>query len=396
MLFDAKGIVYVGGGYLLVAGIDPAWLVSERVVKRVIIALTVLVGGAAALSLAHHAVPIHLPLVTSEGPALSADLSSVSTALALCLLGIEVCRRPVRRPLVGLCIFVLLCPLSGSQRAAIIEVAFGLLAFAVAGVTAARHRITVKKSDIAIVGGWLVALVIVFASYRLYLGDSINPLARNLNQTFNGIGKKQSAAARVSLRNQAFDLIRHRPLMGWGLGKQVLLTPLPPELPAEVPTHNLALDLLMRGGVVALGLFLFGVVRTLIDSWRAMLRQADPALVGLTLGASAAIVGFLAKSSVESLFDQFRLATMFGFMLGAVSLVSQRTSAGRVGHGRRIAEDSASQVTDEVQGAVSLSAGAGPSSGRTGASSHGSNSSRFRVQEPRAAAPGASLNGGGG
>jgi O-antigen ligase len=323
VLFDAKAIVYVGGGYLLVAGTDPSWLVSERVVKRTIITLLVLVPATAAFTLSKSEFSLRIPLLGVFSPSLSGDLSSCVIAVTLCLLGVELYRRPVRKLLIVACIVILLCPLAGTQRASIIELAAGVGALVIAGLLLARKRTSLNRSDLALLAGGLALFLIGLVAFRLMSNQPIIPLTAHLDQTFGGIGKQQSANDRVFLRHQAFNLIHQRPYLGWGLGKQPLLIPTAPIPPVFVASHNLTLDLLIRGGVVALALFVIALVVTFIDGYRSLTRQRDPLLVGLALGAMAAVVGFLAKSSVESLFDQFRLAVMFGLVLGAIGAVGR-------------------------------------------------------------------------
>lgn len=95
-------------------------------------------------------------------------------------------------------------------------------------------------------------------------------------------------------------------------------------------THNIGGDLLLRMGVAGLALFVLAMSVAIAQGLRFWRRANDPLAAALALGLVAAVVGWLSKAMVESMFEKYRLAVLLGLLLGMLrSAVT--TTRNRVG-----------------------------------------------------------------
>ncbi len=324
--FDAKAIIYVGGGYALAAGV-PARVLVDRFAKRAwLVVLAVVVTICDVISYVPSAqVSYHLPLVPIAGLSYSADASACVVAIATVVLVVELTRRRPSQWVLVLAFLLVISPLTGTQRASTVEaaVAFAVVVLVSFGRTW-RQRVAVLSTDVLKTVALVTGAVVV--GLTLLPGHIVTTsVSARLHEVFTGVGKTQSASARRQLWHEAARLISQRPVFGWGLGKQPLLRQVPPLPPVLTPTHDLALDILLRAGAVGLVLFLVALAWSLHQGATAWRRSPDPMIAGLALGAVAAVMGIMAKGVVESVFDQFRVATMLGLALGVIASCARAT-----------------------------------------------------------------------
>jgi O-antigen ligase len=117
----------------------------------------------------------------------------------------------------------------------------------------------------------------------------------------------------------ARPLIADRPVFGHGLGVQydfwnegyVVFT-------RTDLTHNIFSDLLLRGGAVALLLFLLALVATSVSLARGWLSHPSDRSAAFALGVGAAVIGLIGKGMAESVFEKYRLAATLGLGIGAM------------------------------------------------------------------------------
>ncbi len=91
-------------------------------------------------------------------------------------------------------------------------------------------------------------------------------------------------------------------------------------------TENIGLDLWLRTGLIGLGLFLLALVASLVNGFATWRLHPDPMVAVLALALFAVVIGLVAAGQVESIFENYRLATVLGLSLGM--LRSAVTSAG--------------------------------------------------------------------
>ena len=223
---------------------------------------------------------------------------------------------------------LVVAPIVGTQRASMLAsaVSIGFVIVAALGATW-RRRSPTTVAQIGFLIGGVALMLVAFVGIRVGFGAEA-PLSDRLDQTFRGDGQQVAAASRLDLWSQSADLIRERPVLGWGLGKQLDLPrlSLTESETTQAPAHNLDLDILIRSGFVGLVLFLTALLLTAAAGWRTWRNHPDTVVAAFALGCLAAITGLLAKGMVESIFEQFRIATVLGFLLGGVLSVARSAS----------------------------------------------------------------------
>jgi hypothetical protein len=91
-------------------------------------------------------------------------------------------------------------------------------------------------------------------------------------------------------------------------------------------TENIGLDLFLRTGGIGLTLFLVALVMSLANGFAAWRLHPDRMVAVLALALVAVVIGMVAQGQVESIFENYRIATLLGLSLGL--LRSAVTSGG--------------------------------------------------------------------
>lgn len=320
-LFDIKEfLLFIVGTYVLAAGVPFEQLVGRKAVGRWVVGLAV--AAVALLPFAHGAhLNFNLPLVPLSSLGYGADATDCAVALGGLFLGIELYRSPPRPFVLAAAVVVIASALAGTQRAAMLVTGGVVGAFFLAALLRRGRRVAATATLQRV--GLLMAGLVGLAFATLAEVGAMRPIFIEVHAALFSTAKAQSANARLQIWTEAIHLIEARPIFGWGLGIQVPLRQVWPLPVITVPTHDLALDLLMRGGVVALALFVIAMAlfaREGLATWR---KAEEPLVSGLALGALAAVAGLLTLAVVESLFDQVRIAITFGFLLGCLTAATR-------------------------------------------------------------------------
>lgn len=321
--FDAKAIIFVGGGYALAAGVPASQVVGRRAAGRWVAGLGAAVAFFALVPLSGHQLSFRLPLIHVPSIAYTSDPADCVVSLAALFLVLEICReRPRRWAFVGAGLLIL-SPFLITQRAALLSTAVtvGVLV-AVMVRPSWPTRAALRWRQVASVAGGLVAAATIFLVVQAEVGGS-RVVANQFHAAISGEEKLQSAHARLALWGQASHLIGQKPLFGWGLGKLETLHQVFPLPPVSTPAHDMALDLLVWTGAMGLGLFVVAVGLTLREAWRVWMSALDRQVAALALGAGIGVIGLLTIGVVESVFEQYRLATVLGLLLGFVTAASR-------------------------------------------------------------------------
>ena len=318
-LFDIKeALLFFAGTYLLASGLTLTQLVGRRTLGRWVFWLALAVATFVPLSRGNHS--LHLPLLPLPVLAFGSDVSDCTVALGGLLLGVEICRPRPRPWAVGTSMLLVLSSLLGTQRAAMMVSGGVLGVFALASLSRNwRNRTALGSRSLRRLGVAVAGLAIVAMAALSEIGAP-NPAVARIHAALFSTAKAESANARLQIWREAIALIVHQPVFGNGLGIQVPLRQVWPLPVMYVPTHDVALDLLMRSGIVGLALFVMAVAMSLREGWRLWHYTTDPLVAGVALGASAGIAGLLALGIVESLFDQVRIVIVFGFLLGCLTV----------------------------------------------------------------------------
>lgn len=329
-LFQAKALIYIGGGMALAAGVPARDQLGRHGLRRRAVPFGVLAAVLALTTSGPIRTGVNIPGVgaTVVG-GLHADAAAVFVAIGAMVLAVELCRRPRSSIVTIACLPLLFSAFETGQRASILLLAAVVVTLSalLAGATG-RLRARVTATEVVLSGALALGAVVVLILGQATAEDAPPriPLAGPIATTFVSEGKIQSAEARRGLWREALSLAESHPVFGWGLGKKwVYFKPGPNEFATGSAAHNIALDLLVRMGVVGIALFLLAVALSIAGGVRAWRLHPDPHIAALAAGATAALVGLLAKGMVESIFENYRVAVVLGVVLGIARSAARDT-----------------------------------------------------------------------
>jgi O-antigen ligase len=162
----------------------------------------------------------------------------------------------------------------------------------------------------------------------------ISTIHDKVESAISSEAKAESAQSRLNKWSVALKDAEQHPWLGQGLGfTYSYFTPGANVFVVTDLTENILLDLWLRTGVIGVLLFLAAVVTSLVTGFAAWRLHPDRMTAVLTLALVAVVVGLLAKGQVESILDNYRLATVLGLSLGM--LRSAVTSGGGGLHAMR-------------------------------------------------------------
>jgi O-antigen ligase len=236
-----------------------------------------------------------------------------------------------RRSLVNLAATVplLLAPFFAFQRAVLLLLGAAVVFVLVVCLgRTARKRLRVRVGEIlitalAVVGVVLgVSVIPAITAQKPVTAPFASTIGRNLDLTLNSGAKLESAQARLNKWHVAFGDARQHPILGQGLGfTYTYYVPGPNQFVTTDLTENIGLDLLLRTGVIGLTLFLVALVMSLVNGFAAWRLHPDRMAAVLALGLVAVVIGMVAQGQVESIFENYRIATLLGLTLGLLRSV---------------------------------------------------------------------------
>jgi O-antigen ligase len=333
--FEAKFILYLGL-FVLARRVDLLDPKTRRAFSCLLYYSALIAGlsvtlGALGTKLAFSAPGLHGASLGNVG-SIGANLFVALGILALC---IAICSDSGRFPLLFVIGPLFVPPLMAQQRAALVNLAVSLIALAVL-FPFARHRLRATSAELLLVVLAALALVAlpVWVNATVHTKRVI-PFSHSLTKALTGGEKKLSAQDRVNQINAARALIAQRPITGWGLGKTITYYEVGfRQFIVTYITHNIAIDLLLRTGVVGLALFLLALGASLVQGVAVWRNATDPLVAAVALASVAILAGWVAHGMVESLFEHVQLAPLFATMLGLAQAASsqQRERARAAAH----------------------------------------------------------------
>lgn len=336
IVFEARAILYVGGCAILAAGVTPGRLVTKKLLGSWFVVLGTLGAVMVTLSFLGLTPPLDVPLlrVPSLG-GLGADAASLLILIGAIGLLVELTYARRRRRVLIATIPMGLAWMAGLQRASVVNFAVVLtvLCLVAAGSTWSR-RIRATPTELGLFVAAAVAIGVLATLSGARSGDIAVPfeLGDRIESAFTGVGNTNSAGARLNKYDEGNDLIAERPVMGWGLAKQI--TSFYPGINGggrfgtTAVFDSVPYDLVVRTGAVGLLLFLIAMALSLRDGLRAWVRHPDNAVAALGMGAFAGAMGLLGKGLVESVLDKVVLACALGVLVGIMAAAaSDRTRA---------------------------------------------------------------------
>ncbi|MGZ4314885.1 MAG: O-antigen ligase family protein [Gaiellaceae bacterium] len=321
IFYEGKAIIYIGFLHL-VAGVPVSEYVHGRAFRRFLMASAALAAFAVVLEQSGRQITASLPLLPIRGMGpMGADTATIFLTLGMITAALCICSERSRLSLLVASVPLLLASFVAGQRAALIAFGLALLAMIVLVLTRWR-RIRVTPTELGLGAATLAMLLMVPVLVTAVAGKSqpAVPLLSSVTADFTTQAKQLSAQDRLNQWTSARSRIDQHPWMGSGLGTEY--THYDPGFKVFVSTdltHNIVLDLLMRTGAIGLGLFLVAVALTLSGGIRTWWQHEDALIAAFALAVSCALIGLLGKGMVESIFEKFRLATLLGFLIGAVA-----------------------------------------------------------------------------
>ncbi|HVA02314.1 MAG TPA: O-antigen ligase family protein [Acidimicrobiales bacterium] len=333
--YEAKAIVYVVGGYALVAGVPVRRFIDGRGFERTLRWSALLATALVLMTAAKFSYSAKLPLIplSHSGP-MGTDSAALFATIGLIGLLLELAKDRRSRLNLLATVPLLLGGFFAFQRAVLLMIGAAIVFVLVVALgRTARQRLRVRMGEIlitalAVVGVVLgVSVIPAITAQRPVQTPFASTIGRNLNLTLNSGAKAESAQARLNKWNVALGDARQHPILGEGLGfTYTYYVPGPNQFVTTDLTENIGLDLLLRTGVIGLVLFLIALVASLVNGFAAWRMHPDRLVAVLALALVAVIVGMIAQGQVESIFENYRIATLLGLSLGL--LRSAVTSGG--------------------------------------------------------------------
>ena len=319
-LFEAKAIAYIGF-FVLVAGVPANEFAHGRTFRRFLYGSSALAAIGILLNQLKANISLAIPGVPiSNMGAMGADAATIFLSLGLIAAAIAICSEHQTRLIIA-SLPLLFASIVAEQRAALLAMVVALALFTVA-IAVGWKRVRSTPTELGLGVATFIALLLVPVLVTAIVGkrQPAVPFSGTVNAAFDTQAKALSAQDRLNQWATARRLISENPILGSGLGftyqhydpgyKVFVTTDL---------THNIALDLLMRVGAIGLGLFLIALVITLFDGIATWLKHPDVLIAAVAVASVCALSGLMAKGMVESIFEKYRLATLLGFLVGAVA-----------------------------------------------------------------------------
>jgi O-antigen ligase len=317
--FQGKAIIYLGA-FLLAASVPVGQYVADGRLERFL-------GWAAALALALIATDLagvtisgHLPLLPLEGfGVIGTDAATMFSGLGVIALTLGLLPGQRRRRLLASAAVLLVAPAFGDQRAAFVGLGLAL-AIVLVAIALSRRRVGVTPTEAALAAAAVAGLLLLSTVPAVVADRTVKlPLQDRLSTTFGSYEEVLTTKDRLNQWNIAIPLIAERPVFGHGLGYEYVFwdegyfffkrTDL---------THNIFIDLLLRSGLVGLALFLLAFAVTSVAVARAWWSDPSDRAAAFALAVGAAVAGLLAKGMAESIFENYRLATVLGLGIGVM------------------------------------------------------------------------------
>ncbi len=228
--------------------------------------------------------------------------------------------KPLKRAIIALLALSLVALLTTFSRGGLAAMAVAAVALLVIGVRRfpelGRHALRVS----AIVG---VQIAIIFA----LLSEKLFMRVRFFMETMED-------EVRIALMRNAFEMIKHNPLVGVGLNNypEAFFTYEVTGLEFEMlfPVHNTWLLITSEQGIIGLGAFLLFMLYIFYDARRAV-RETSPLRAATAVGLSAGLVAWFAHNLVAPLYQTSLVnRTTFIFVVAVLATITHlRSDEGR-------------------------------------------------------------------
>jgi len=317
--FQGKAIIYLGT-FLLAASVPVGQYVADGRLERFVAWSAALALVLIASDLAGGTLNGDLPLLPLEGfGVIGTDAATMFSALGVIALALGLLAGDRRRRLLASAAVLLVAPAFGDQRAAFVGLGLAL-AIVVVAMLLSRRRVGVTPTEGMLAAAAVAGLLALSTVPAVVADRPVKlPLQDRISTTFGAYEEVLTTKDRINQWNAALPLVAERPVYGHGLGYEYVFwdegyfffkrTDL---------THNIFGDLLLRAGIVGLALFLLAFGATAIAVARAWWSHGSDRTAAFALAVGAAVAGLIAKGMAESIFENYRLATVLGLGIGVM------------------------------------------------------------------------------
>ncbi|MFZ0248355.1 MAG: O-antigen ligase family protein [Acidimicrobiales bacterium] len=336
ILYEAKVIVYIVGGYALAAGVPIRRYLDSGGLYR----LGVLCIGCASLldlmTIGKVTVNTNIPLLPLQAfGGIGNETAAIYLAVGTMWFLVHLASGSVRvRHVLGL-IPLIAAVVLASERAVLfnmLTVVGVILLGAFFGIrrgVARRFQVGSGQIILTLLAVVAVATVVVVGPAAFNDRPPQIPLASSFQQLFHSQGKQESAQDRLNLAASAEAMIPQHPIIGWGLGVEFLYYETGTRSEQQVAyAHNIVLDLWLRTGIIGVLLFFAPFGLSIVEGFRVWRRHSDPETAALALALIAVLAGLLLTAFLEPMIDEYRLATLFGLSLGMLRATVTQTHFG--------------------------------------------------------------------
>lgn len=314
VLFQGKAAFYLVGGIVLASGADIDRL--YRSVGKLGLVLAGLVPLALVIEAASIDVSISTPIQhLNRLGRLSNDTVTLLTLVGVVVLLTEATRPRRRLPYVAAGVVLTFAAIAGHQRASYLVVAVVtvfLVGLALGNTW--RRRSSLTGIEVSLLGLGVFAMV----ALGFLATSSPGVIVAPVQDAFGGEAESRSAAARISLVDQAFEKIQDNPIIGSGVGTKVIRKAALSNKEVAAAAHNVLLDVAMRIGLVGLVLLLIAVSATVASGLHIWRRARDNPTAAIAMSGVVLVLGVMTKGMVEPAFDKFRLSLTLGIGAGLV------------------------------------------------------------------------------
>ncbi|MGH2919523.1 MAG: O-antigen ligase family protein [Solirubrobacteraceae bacterium] len=317
--FHGKAIIYLG--VLVLAATVPLheYLAKDRL-ERFLTGAACAALAFIALDVAGVGVTRDLPLLPLQDfGVLGSDAATLFASLGAVALALGLLAEQGGGRLLAVAVALLAAPAVADQRAAFIGLAVSLAVVALA-MAFSRRRVRVTPTEIGLAALAVAALLALSTTGEVITGgEGKLPLQDRLTTTFTSYEETLTTGDRLNQWREAWPLIEERPVFGWGLGKEYFYYNKGYWRFDKLDmTHNIFFDLLLRSGLVGLGLFLLALGATGLAAMRGWSWHESDRAAAFALAAGAVVAGLVGKGMVESIFEKYRLAVALGLGIGAM------------------------------------------------------------------------------
>jgi hypothetical protein len=333
--YEAKAIIYVMAAYALAAGVPIRRYLEGRGFERLLrwSALSAVVLLILEESKKTFALNIPLLRLTNFG-SLGSDAATIFVSVGVIGFLLELGKEHRNRLNLLCAVPLALSTFFAYQRAVLLTLgAVVTVVVLVAMGSTARQRLRIRSGEVAVAALAIVGVVIGVAvipaitSQKSVTGPLAHTFNNTIEATLNSEGKQQSAQDRLNKWDVAIGDAKQHWILGQGLGFEYSYFQTGPNIFIVTDlTENIGLDLWLRTGLIGLGLFLLALITSLVNGFGTWRLHPDPEVAVLALALFAVVIGMIAKGQVESIFENYRLATVLGLSLGM--LRSAVTSGG--------------------------------------------------------------------